>query len=874
MPGFKNPNCLYCHDRIIQKTVPLTTPRKKFCQKEQRKHTCGLQLASTPASVFDLEESSTAKATNDKSSVASANKNKNNNNRIGKNNNNNRIGKNNRSHFHKKSNKPSPPRRRRRDGDRKNNREASMVIEREIVRLGRAGMTDEAVALYHAQLGEATAAPDPPATASSNSNSFQHRSTATVRQLNAAIDACARARPVRLQQATDLLEDAAQRAANQKQQRSENGNNNNNNDNNDNYKHSPRPNVYSFGSLLSAMARTGQVDQAVRLLRTMERDHGVAPNAVCYNAAVSAAANAKPTARPDTALQILDMAASKGCPMTVVGYNAAVSAAARAGDWQGAIRLLETMLDENSSDGDGDAAEDDNSGNSKNIRIPRPDVVTYGTILTACERGGQWELLLRYADECTEQAGFDLDPLALTAVLHACQQLKQADAAVEYLERMKAWKEQQHQHTKYQKTSGRERLGTRQPLQGPDAVAYRLTISACARGGAWRKGIQVLDEYCDTFLNDNRHKNNNNSDGHVVAFTSAINGCEYAGKWRQAFQLLERMRRTGVEPNEMTFAAVIGACATACANNDGNDEEDQASPRNQPLPQRMALQLLNVLKKDPSAVNPNMQVYNNAIRTCAESLDLEGAMQLFEDAQAGGLIPTQVTYGSLMTACERIGNMEGAGKVFKLMRETGVKPNEIVYGAAISCCRKAGQAERAVLLLRKMIKEGRKPNVATFNTVLIAQNEEKNKKNTDRAMDRAILVYKILRSPEYTASRPNRQTYNILIRGLAQNKRPLEAEGVLWAMKEDAGFVPDVDLYTATVSSYEQSGQPLRALRLMESMRADGYDFYDVPVLNEAFKRAIRLVNVVGKRVLAANEEDDDGEANEFIFEQLAVDND
>ena len=51
-------------------------------------------------------------------------------------------------------------------------------------------------------------------------------------------------------------------------------------------------------------------------------------------------------------------------------------------------------------------------------------------------------------------------------------------------------------------------------------------------------------------------------------------------------------------------------------------------------------------------------------------------------------------------------------------------------------------------------------------------------------------------------------------------------------------------------------------------------DFYDVPVLNAVFKRAIRLVNVVGKRVLAANEEDDDGEANEFIFEQLAVDND
>jgi hypothetical protein len=33
----------------------------------------------------------------------------------------------------------------------------------------------------------------------------------------------------------------------------------------------------------------------------------------------------------------------------------------------------------------------------------------------------------------------------------------------------------------------------------------------------------------------------------------------------------------------------------------------------------------------------------------------------------------------------------------------------------------------------------------------------------------------------------------------------------------------------------------------MESMRADGYDFYEGPVLNAAFKRAVKLVNAVGR---------------------------
>jgi hypothetical protein len=76
--------------------------------------------------------------------------------------------------------------------------------------------------------------------------------------------------------------------------------------------------------------------------------------------------------------------------------------------------------------------------------------------------------------------------------------------------------------------------------------------------------------------------------------------------------------------------------------------------------------------------------------------------------------------------------------------------------------------------------------------------------------------------------------------------QPVTAEAFLDKMRDD-GFKPDVDLFTATVASYERTGQPLRALRLMESMQEDGYDFYSVAVLNEAFKKAVKLVNKVGK---------------------------
>jgi pentatricopeptide repeat domain-containing protein 1 len=636
---------------------------------------------------------------------------------------------------------------------------------------------------------------------------------------------------------------------------------------------------------MSACARAGQVDAAVKLLHQMTADYSVTPNAVVYNAAVSACARAA-VPQPETAWRLLDQAVAANIPLTVVGYNAALSAAARAGDYLTALQLFESMLD------------------PAKTTAPSPDQVTYGTVLAACEKSGKWRQVLQYADQM-QDAGYLLDGLAATSALKACQQLGLAGQAVEYLQKMK---ESADQPVVERKTAGWQVAGRRRPLRGPDSVAYTLAISACARGGAWQQGIQLLDEYTGTTtgtvtngsgaatkMNNNTTDNNikevtnsKNTDHAVMMYTAAITGCEYAGEWKAAFALLERMRQAGVEPNEATFAAVIGACGTACANmmnsnhrsTNLNANKNTESKRDDitgavttttmPLPLRKALQLLTVIKKDSTIANPSIQVYNAAIRACAEALDLQRALQLLDKVREEGLEPTVITYGSLVTACERVGSVDDLSKVFKLMKQDELNPNEIIYGAAISCCRKAGEAERALLLFRKMLREELKPNVVTFNTVILAQTE--SKVFSLRDVDRAILVYKILKSQQYSSASPNRQTYTILIRFLTANKQPREADGLLRQMCHD-GLTPDVDLYTATVTAYEQTKQPLQALRLMESMRSDGYDFYEAPVLNAAFKRAVKLVNVVGRGLASDTKRDNstftidaqDGQGEAFV---------
>ena len=46
----------------------------------------------------------------------------------------------------------------------------------------------------------------------------------------------------------------------------------------------------------------------------------------------------------------------------------------------------------------------------------------------------------------------------------------------------------------------------------------------------------------------------------------------------------------------------------------------------------------------------------------------------------------------------------------------------------------------------------------------------------------------------------------------------------------------------------------MKALQLMESMQKDGYDFYEISVLNSAFKNALKLVNKFGRGISSSSQ--------------------
>ena len=779
-------------------------------------------------------------------------------------------------------------------------------LEDNIVRLGRTGRTEQALQLYQAiwtldslkdqhrkivqrsnKTSSSSSSSSPSSTAitttstssielewnngklSSSLTQFVSKTKLrpTTRLMNSAIDACARATRPKIHQSTafDIFTHATSPT---------------NVDGTKKWAGALSPNVFTFGALLACCARAGDTVKSLELLHHLEEGRlypDVHLNGVIYSTVISACERAKEP-NVDLALEILNNATvtlagggrgphhhhNNYAVMGVVGYNAAISTMARAMEWKMAVQLLDEMImysqstssaPQSISNWETSVPEEDmkpllhvfhdDSYKDLDILVPNPDEITFGTVLAACERSGEWEELLRIANAAINY-GVKLDGMALTSALKACQQLGLAEEALEYLDLMKHLGDDDTFITRR-----RQRMGAKQPLRGPDGVAYRLAISACARatdGHRWQDGIRLLNEM--------RESKSEDCAPDVVAYTAAIAGCSEAGEYTHAMKLIQTMRQEGIQPNVVTFSAVINACASASANLARKREEEDRSIgiEDVRLPMTRALKLLEAMKSQTSTIKPNIFTYNAAIRACAEGLNLAGAFDLLRQLKQDELEPTIVTYGSLMTECERVGDIEAASRVFRMVKEdnddnNNIRANEIIYGAAISCCRKAQQPERALLLLRKMISDELSPNTATFNTVIaaLAEGHPDSKIGSNILWEKALAVFKVMKSKHAPPGvTPNRQTYSVLIRCLDSNLQPGYAESLLNAMRRD-GFVPDVDLYTLTVRSYERCGNPMKALRLMESMREVGYHFYEVKMLDDAFKNGVKILNQVGR---------------------------
>lgn len=279
-----------------------------------------------------------------------------------------------------------------------------------------------------------------------------------------------------------------------------------------------------------------------------------------------------------------------------------------------------------------------------------------------------------------------------------------------------------------------------------DTFLGNLLISMYARCRALDDARLVFDKMCQR---------------NVVSWTAMIDAYSRQGHYWKAIQLHRQMQEANVEPDEVAFMSVLGACAGVAALPKGKFIHASIIDAGFQENVVMGTALINMYCKCRAMeaaqcvfdkMNHRNVVSWNALITGYTDTGLsQDALKVFQKLEQEGVMPTRATFLSILNACASLEDLakgkalhasiiEGgfdvdvligtalinlygkckalvdAGSVFDRMKERTV----VSWTAMIGANAQQGCHEGALQLFQQMQHEGLKPDKVTFVSVVSA----------------------------------------------------------------------------------------------------------------------------------------------------------
>ncbi|MDD9950752.1 MAG: hypothetical protein OXT67_04210 [Zetaproteobacteria bacterium] len=173
------------------------------------------------------------------------------------------------------------------------------------------------------------------------------------------------------------------------------------------HQHGIRPDVIAYNAAISACAEARDKDTALTLLHQMQQ-HNISPDAISYNGVICACAKISDA---HTALTLLRQMQERSIFATVVSYSEVMSACEAGGEYQMALYLFEEMR-------------------SMNIQ---PDVIAYNTAMSIYMKvGNHYAALYLFAQ--MRQHGMQPDAISYNTLISACEQAGDRDSSLHLLD--------------------------------------------------------------------------------------------------------------------------------------------------------------------------------------------------------------------------------------------------------------------------------------------------------------------------------------------------------------------------------------------------------------------------------------------------------
>jgi len=177
------------------------------------------------------------------------------------------------------------------------------------------------------------------------------------------------------------------------------------------------------------------------------------------------------------------------------------------------------------------------------------------------------------------------------------------------------------------------------------------------------------------------------------------------GNITTAHSMLQWMRRSGIEPQAVHYAALMTMPAVSTTRN---------AQQNFLIKAKEAYQDMK-----SNDVQPSPHFYAAYINACSRLRDLDAARDAWLDMERSENIdPDLVCYTTMIDACAKGGDVDGAFHLYEEMQKNRIKPDAVVFATLISAV--SLSVDRAKEIWKDMNKEGILPDARTISVYLNA----------------------------------------------------------------------------------------------------------------------------------------------------------
>ncbi|CAM6093772.1 unnamed protein product [Calypogeia fissa] len=240
----------------------------------------------------------------------------------------------------------------------------------------------------------------------------------------------------------------------------------------------------------------------------------------------------------------------------------------------------------------------------------------------------------------------------------------------------------------------------------PVPVTFVRMLNACASTGALEEGRrvhqQIIQSGCesDIFVSnslvDMYAKCRSIEDGcgvfntmpshNVVAFNTIISGCVRCGQGQKALEFYHQMQHEGVEPVPATFVAVLNACASVGALEEGRAVHREITRR---------------------GCQSNIFVGNSLVDMYTKCRNLDDAWTVFNGMETHDV----VGWNAIVLGYVKYGEGQKALDLARKMRQEGVEPDAFSFVGILNACASVSALEEGRRVHQHIIYRGMESDV-------------------------------------------------------------------------------------------------------------------------------------------------------------------